>query len=451
MKAVPSASAKGSDEYIQPVSTSMEDLAGLLANTLVLTDSEVNQNSIEGLAYASIQPKVKEKLASDTAFLKALIQALSKSPPKSPATYGGLTILVNLTNYLPTVSEEQRRMTELKAYAQASVPTLESNPLNDNEHVTKRCKAVFDAGAIPLLVTHSKNGSIASIRLGVSIIFSLSKSPKLRGQIAQQGGVKFLLHAYSVFPESDVPSLRITAHGLALILISTNPIHVFGGSNPLSLTSAIRPLLSLLNTDPTNEQRNLLPTFEALLALTNLASTEDTARNLIIHIAWPSIEELLLSNNTMTTRATIELICNLMLSPECVAKFADGSKQASHILHIVLALTDAEDLATRRAAGGALASLTEWDSAVNAILERNNGVQLLLNLCKDDEEDLRHRGVVCVLNVTSAPAKVGQWGREKVKDEGGIDALKECLKKSKSQEVLDITVKALKRLMGDHS
>jgi hypothetical protein len=117
-------------------------------------------------------------------------------------------------------------------------------------------------------------------------------------------------------------------------------------------------------------------------------------------------------------------------------------------MHILLALTDSEDFATRRAAGGALASLTEWDTAVNAILERDRGMTLLLGLCKEDEEELRHRGVVCVLNVLTAPGKVGEWGVKKVKEEGGVDALKECLKKSRSQQVLEITVEALKKLLG---
>jgi len=53
------------------------------------------------------------------------------------------------------------------------------------------------------------------------------------------------------------------------------------------------------------------------------------------------------------------------------------------------------------------------------------------------------------LNVVTAPGKVGEWGIKKVKEEGGVDALKECLKKSRSQEVLEVTVEALKRLLGD--
>ncbi|TVY91063.1 Ring assembly protein [Lachnellula willkommii] len=447
LQAVPSAPDPGTEERVQVATTSMEELSDMFKN--MLSADGAQQSSIEGLAYASLQPKVKEKLASDKPFLKKLVKALAEAPAKSPATYGALSTLMNLTTYLPVMSEEQKRMGQLKNYANASKSSSKPDPLNDDDHVSKRCEAVFEAGVIPVLVTHSQHGSVASLALVVSIVFSLSKNPKIRGQMAQQGAIKLLLHAYSLFPEDNTAARRTTGHALSRILISTNPQHIFGGSNPLSLTSAIRPLVLLLSDDPNVEQRDLLPVFESLLALTNLASTDDTARNAIIRISFPQIEELLLSNNKMVTRASVELICNLMLSPEGVAKFADGGKQASQRMHILLALTDAEDFATRRAAGGALASLTEWDTAVNAILERDRGVKLLLGMCKDDGEELRHRGAVCVLNVLTAPDKVGEWGIKKVKDEGGIDALKECLKKSRSQEVLEITVEALKKLLGD--
>ncbi|KAG9245540.1 myosin-binding striated muscle assembly central-domain-containing protein [Calycina marina] len=439
----------GPEERIQPATTTIEELSDLFKVMLTADSDSGRKSSIEGLAYASLQPKVKERLASDQIFLKNLVKALGETPPKSPTTYGALSLLVNLTTYLSTLTEEQKRMTQLKAYANASKSSEKPDPLNDDEYVTKRCQAVFQAGVIPILVTHSQHGSAASLSLVVSIVFSLSKIPKLRGQIAQQGGVKLLLHAFSVLPAEATTAQRTTAHGLARILISTNPSHVFGGSNPLPLISAIRPLLLILADDPTFEHRDNLPVFESLLALTNLASTDDTARNPIIRLAFPQIEELLLSNNKMVIRAAVELICNLMQSPECVAKFADGGKQASHRMHILLALADSEDLATRRAAGGALASLTEWDTAINAILKRDRGVVILLALCKENEEELRHRGVVCILNLLTAPGKeAGEWGVKKVKDEGGVDTLKECLKKSRNQEVLEITVEALKKLLG---
>ncbi|KAK6429250.1 SWI5-dependent HO expression protein 4 [Oleoguttula sp. CCFEE 5521] len=123
-----------------------------------------------------------------------------------------------------------------------------------------------------------------------------------------------------------------------------------------------------------------------------------------------------------------------MNSPAGVAKFADGSGKAKNRLHILLALADGEDLATRRAAGGALAMLTEWDAAVEAVLERERGVEILLGLCEDEDEGLRHRGLI------------GVTGVEKVKKESGKGIVKECLKGVKEPEVLGIGVEVLKKL-----
>lgn len=429
--------------------TNVDELTDIFNQYLTTTDESLHKGSIEGLAYASLQPVVKEKIANDPEFLKKILHILETNPPKSSTTYGGLSILVNLTTYLPSLTEEQKRITQLKAYANASRPSHEADPLNSDAHVAARCNAVFKADAIPVLVSHSVQGSKASLKLIVQILLSISRSSELRGRIAQQGGVKLLLQAYGQFPDADISSKRTTAHALARILISTNPIHIFGGSNPHPLNLAIRPLVSLLSDDPTTEMRDLLPTFEALLALTNLASVDNDARDPIIRDAWSSIDELLLSNNKLVTRASVELICNLMQSPTGVAKFADGSKQASNRLHILLALADSEDLATRRAAGGALASLTEWDTAVTAILARERGVSILLKLCKEDEEDLRHRGVVCVSNMLNAPGDGGEKALAKVKEAGGVEALTECAKKSRSQEVLETTVEALQKLLGN--
>ncbi|RKF63685.1 Ring assembly protein 3 [Golovinomyces cichoracearum] len=446
LQAVPSTTIPGTEERIQPVSVTIEDLSERFKNLLLSSSS--CQTSIEGLAYTSLQPKIKESLALDKNFLRCLIKVLRDAPVRSPVIYGALSILVNLTSYKPVLPEEQKHLNQLKAYANAS-KVSDSDHLNNNEHVSKRCLAVFEAGSIPTLVTHTQHGSSSSLALVVSIIFSLARTPKIRGQMAQQGAVKLLLHAFSVFSPDNLSARRTTAHALARILITTNPLHIFGGSNPLSITTAVRPLILILSDDPDVEHHDLLPVFESLLALTNLASTDDTARNLIIRLAFPQLEEFLFSKNSMVTRATVQLICNLVQSTEAVCKFADDGRQASHRMHILLALTDAEDLETRSAASGALASLTQWDKAVNSILERDRGAYLLLRLCQEDQDELRHRGLVCILNILMAPGKIGKWGVAQIKGLKGIEILKECLKKTRNQDVIDIAAEALKLLLLD--
>ncbi|GJD01822.1 hypothetical protein ColKHC_10647 [Colletotrichum higginsianum] len=375
---------------------------------LLSEDDHGHQHSIEGLAYASIQPVIKEKLAGNADFLKKLVKTLADAPPKSPVTYGALSILVNLTRYQPSLTEEEKKMNQLKAYAAAAGKSAGPDPLNDNDHVTERCKRVFEAGVTPVLVTHSKNGSPASLSLTVAIIYSLSVTTSLRGKLAQQGAVKLLLAAWVTLPESEA-------------------------------------------ADPAAETRDLLPTFEALMALTNLASTDDLdTRRAIVRVAWPQIEDQLLSSNARVSKAAVELVCNLVQAAEGMALYADGSPQAKGRLHILLALADAEDEGTRSAAGGALAALTGHENVVQAVVERERGVKVILDMCADDNEDLRHRAGFIVYNMVAAEGAPGANARKKIIEEGGLEALKEAAKKSRRAEVVEVLVQALKILLDDN-
>ncbi|GAB1313152.1 SWI5-dependent HO expression protein 4 [Madurella fahalii] len=446
VQTVTSPSHKESEPRIQPATTSIEDLSKRFTKML-LEGPEHVQSSIEGLAYASLQPKVKEDLAGDKESLKRLVKTLESAPSRSPLAYGALSIFANLTRYQPFETEEEKRIKQLKAYANAS-GKLQPDPLNDHAHVTERCKRVFEAGITPVLVAHSKNGSVASISLITSIIYSLSMTPTLRGQLAQQGTVPMLIGAWAALPEKDDRSRRTAAQALARILISTNPALVFGGTRQTPQHAAIRPLTSILTPDPTADTRDLLPTFEALLALTNLASTDDDIRRSIVRTAWDDIEEQLFSTNTRISTAAVELVCNIVQSPaEVLSLFGDGTSKAETRIKVVLALADAEDVKTRSAAGGALASLAGYEFVVRAIAAQPRGVAIILDLCRDDDEGLRHRGAVIVQNMLAAEGEAGRLAKAKLLEVGAVDALTECAKKTRVPEVVQAVVRALELLL----
>lgn len=271
--------------------------------------------------------------------------------------------------------------------------------------------------------------------------------------MTQQGAVKLLLYAYKTLPSSDPEGRNIAAHALARILISINPLHVFGGSNPHPLHSAIPPLASLLHLDPAADYHDLLLPFEALMALTNLASIEDDAREVIIRLAFDDIDELVLHKNENLSRAATQLVCNLMSEVQGMAKFCDGTAKGGNRLQVLCALADSQDLATRLAAGGALSILTQWDVGVRSLLEveGDKGVKSVLRMITEPEEEMRHRGVVCLHNMLEAEGDAGKLSLLKVRDKGAVEKIKETLKLSRSQEVLEIAVECLKHLMGGGS
>ncbi|KAK4461626.1 CRO1 protein [Cladorrhinum samala] len=437
----------GPEPRIQPASSSIEDLSKRFTKMLLEEDTDYVQSSIEGLAYASLQGKVKEELARDSALLKRLVKTLDDAPPRSPIIYGALSIFSNITKYLPFESEEDKRMRQLKAYANAS-GKLQHDPLNDPDRVAERCKLVYESGITPILVKQSKKGSVASLGIIISIISSLSVSSTLRGPLAQQGVVRLLIAVWAALPETEDKSRRAAAQALARILISTDPALVFGGTNPTPQSTAIRPLTAIINPDPSADRRDLLPTFEALMALTNLASTDDDTRRAIFRTAWDDIEEQLFNTNSRVATAAIELVCNLVQNPEeTIALFGDGTCKSENRIKVIVALCDAEDAKTRSAAGGALASLTGHDAVVKGVAALPRGPEIVLGMCRDDDEGMRHRGAVVVRNMLAAEGEAGKLAQKKLLDKGAANVLMDCARKSKNQEVISITVQAAQLLM----
>ena len=429
----------------------VDELVAMFKSTLASGSSKISGDSIEGLAYASLKPHVKEELAKDTKFLLSLHNALDRSTQRPEVIIGGLSIISNLSQYPPILSEEQKKMSELKAYANAQKKP-QPNVLESDNHVTNRCQAVIKAGFVPVMVRMNKNSSKSAQDLMDKILLSLSRDQKTRGTLAQQGAVKLLLsHRAQAQPSES------SAHALARILISVDPSHVFPASGTPHITTAVGPLVKLLGasndtpaaTFTSDGPRDLLPLFEALLALTNLASSPDpSASSLIIRTAWNAIEDLLLNNNTMIRRAACELVCNLVPADAGAAKYLDGSKRAAQRLHILLALADVDDVATRRAAGGALAMLTEVASAVSAILDVKRGPEIVLGLCSEDEpEDIVHRGLVVVRNLSCASDPAGPSARKALTDLGAVDILKSCVRRTKNPALLQVGVEALKPLI----
>ena len=429
---------------------SVDEVTAKLSDLIVSSDGK-RDYAIEGLAYTSLQPTIKEKIAGNATLLVMLAAALKDRPTSA---FGALTVLSNLTVYRTVQSAEAKKMSQLKAYANQTKPAPE-DPLENDKYVTSRCKKVLDADVVPAVVACCKQiTSPTNIALVVRVLLALAKEQKHRPKMAQQGAVRLLLQISERTAKTDKSSSdaaliqRNAAHASARLLISVNPAHVF--TSGLPATTAVSALISQLSDDNAGGQRDLLPTFESLLALTNLASMEDpAARDLIIRSAFDRIEELLFSPNSLIQRAAVELVCNLMASPTGVAKFADGSTDAKRRMQILLALADVADLPTRRAAGGALAMLTEWDLAASAVLEakEGRGVKAVLGMCEDESEEMRHRGLVCVSNLVRVDGEAGKRAVSMVKEQDGAALLRRALKDSKNAELLEIGVEVLKRLV----
>jgi hypothetical protein len=385
---------------------------------------DTKTSAIEGRAFASIQPWAKDHISQDKDTLKSLIALYGEDELPTAARFGILSILANITTYRPVISDEQKKLAELKAYA-ASTKLPPPDPLDDDGRVTIRCKKLLDIGIVPLLKKHKQTTPTSQFQT-LTILNSLSRETPHRSILARQGTIRYLITTYDnlTLPEGQL----VAAHALARILISVNPAHAF--TPPTSPSSAIRPLVSLLAPDPAAEgPRNLLPTFEALLALTNLASLDEDTADAIVRRAWQPVEDdLILNANTRIQRAATELICNLSTCPAGAAQFTAGAR-ANTRLRTLIALADAEDVETRRAAAGGLAILSEWDEVATGLLQMDGAVEKIMAIADDENAEVVIRGLSALRNCVLA-AK----GSDKVKvksviaSQDGIKVLEKAVK-----------------------
>lgn len=426
-----------------------------------------------------MRPEVKEQLANDTRLIKALLSALEQNPTSPEITIGGLSIVSNLTHYQPNLSEEQKKMSQLKAYANASKPTVEASKAENDAHVEKRCTALVKAGVTATLIKINKTPSSATQQLTDKILLSLTRNKSDRGTIAQQGAVRLLVShcqtreqstqhkpqlsgsSPSSATKSSTPKVSTeAAHALARILISLNPQHLFPSGTTPHITSAVPPLASLLKAPPSDGPaladtgpRDLLPVFESLLALTNLASASQEVVNAIIRNSFSDLEDLLLSSShQLVRRAAVELICNLVAFPNGIVLYADGSRRALERLRILVAMADVEDDKTRSAAGGALAMLTEYEEVRKPMVEDSEKlgrtVEVILDMVGDKELGLKHRGFVTLSNLLGSEQGRGDIVKRTCIGRDGIGQVKMALRDVRKQAILEIGVDVLKNLMG---
>ncbi|KAJ2557681.1 SWI5-dependent HO expression protein 4, partial [Coemansia sp. RSA 1933] len=281
-----------------------------------------------------------------------------------------------------------------------------------------------------LAVTQSLRGLIVQqggVRALLGILTDSAPKATAKSSQAKDGG--YVPKALLQKRDKDI------AFSLAKIAISVPPNLAF--QDPREI---VQLLLSLLLED--TETQALLMKFESLLALTNLASVEpgssyDVREYMAISLnGISSIEMLMLSNHPLVRRAATELLCNLVYSPKVFERYVsnadeyvpesiaaeemvsggellpsgivelpsddeeeekdsakkrqpeDGDKYRSHRLHLLVALADVEDAATRSAAAGALAILSNDPQCCRYLfLAHPRACDVLVRLANNDDGD----------------------------------------------------------------
>jgi len=203
------------------------------------------------------------------------------------------------------------------------------------------------------------------------------------------------------------------------------------------------------------------------MALTNLSSQGAEAASRVAQAdgLQTKIEYLMLEDHVLVRRAATELICNLVAGSDSLFKRYSEGNAAKSRLQILVALSDVEDLPTRLAASGALASLTSSPDACRSLSELEHTHHRVLpifttligplsgsngpHVDTPPDPGMVHRGIVCIRNflINLEPSL-----RKRVKEETDLtDLMNGLIATMKGNpdkvEIIQPTVEALKCLM----
>lgn len=380
-------SSGGTDASIRPFADgSTRKLAEACRRFLIKPgkDRDIRKWAAEGLSYLTLDADVKEKLVEDRPAIQALIE-LAKTGDQS-VIYGVITTFVNLCNAYEG-QELLPEMVELAKFAKHHIP--EEHELDDPDFVSGRITILGNEGITTALVALSKTESHNSRELISRVFNALCSEQELRGIVVQQGGSKALL---PLSLEGTAKGKRQAAQALSRIGITINPEVAFPGQRNLEV---IRPLVAQLHPDCT-----ALENFESLMALCNLASMNETVRQRILREeGLVRIEIYLMQEHEMLRRAATQVICNLVLSPDCIKLH---EKDNDRVKFLAL-LCEEEDEDTAKAASGALAVLTsQSEICCRKMLSPQSWLNILHTLIANPSPEVQHRGIVIIYNMISS-------------------------------------------------
>ncbi|PPR01934.1 hypothetical protein CVT24_001274 [Panaeolus cyanescens] len=398
----------------------------------ILSSSDKAPNAvdaIEGLAYLSTDPVVKERVANNQTLLRTLFSLVPKQKPSVPdatnstTIYGVVTVIQNIVAFKPHLTEEQKHIEKLKQMSKAGTKSSQtasgSSTLDDDAHVKSRIRKVLEAGVLPIFPRAMVSADSSGIRIAVgSCLLSIVEEKENRGKVLQAGGAKVLqgilkTAVSNIQPKGDLdPQYLPSVQALAKLAITASPVQVFG-PDVGAMYDMIRPFSILLQ----HPSSNLLQRFEAIMALTNLSSHSAELASRVVKADGlvHKIETLMLEDHVLVRRAATELVCNLIAGSDTFFEsYGDGSPRATSKLHILLALSDVDDLPTRLAASGAIATLTTLPSACHSLidlqLDRHKMFTILAQMIAPPQQEgsntppepnsgLVQRAVFCVDNI----------------------------------------------------
>ena len=394
------------------------------------------ERGIEVLSYLASKTQVKEELAhgfrasldSPSTALERLVElACAPNAGESLSAFGLATIFALMAVSFETLRREafagkditMEQYDELQALSmtkqeKSMEPSeAEDTPAAVQERIRRMASADVPRAMVKLM-NGASDSTVEQIIVGLN---RMASEASVRGLIVQQGALsacikvergvrsRFIMSvivivyntltlSFASFSQ-DNPSesgkniLRQARHCIAKLLVTTNP-NLLTSSQQMG---SIKPLIQLIrDNDSTDFQQ-----FEALLAITNLASTGDeTKEHIVAEKGISTLSYAMFSDHKMVRRAGTEAMCNLVPHPAMMEHLADPE-------HLRLWLAFASDVEGNfecsRAASGCLAMSTYDPLVAKTLVDLKSFRESMTMMLECGNLEVMHRVLVIILNL----------------------------------------------------
>jgi len=183
--------------------------------------------------------------------------------------------------------------------------------------------------------------------------------------------------------------IKFARHCIAKMLITTNPSLLTSAQR----LGSIKPLIDLIRDHKASDLQH----FEALLAITNIASSGDDAKNRIVsERGIPCFHFAMFDSHEMVQRSATEAMCNMFPHKAMMDHLANGENLG---LWFAFASDVEKNYECARAASGCLAMATQDKAIALKVTSLEKFSDSMNSLLQSGRLEIMHRALVIVLNL----------------------------------------------------
>lgn len=371
------------------------------------------ERAIEMIQYLVAHTTVKEELAAgfggqkqrDGSALDLLVQAADlPAAGESVSGFGLATIfqLMAATNEQLRKEAFEGKEVTMEQYdeMQRMGKTEEEKEIMDQEKdmdtkagCSERIRKMASANVPRALVALTEGASEHTLEQLTLAMSRMADEPSVRGLMIQQGVLSACIKEEKAEgpTETDVMKkvIRTARHCIAKMFITTNP----GLLTSAQKLGSVRPLIQLVRDIKASDLQH----FEALLALTNIGSSGEDAKNRIVtENGIPCFHFAMFSDHEMVRRAATEAMCNLIPHQSMMDHLAKGDNLR---LWFAFAVDFEDNYDCARAATGCLAMASPDLAIAQEISKLTKFKEQLSALLESGRLEIMHRALVIVMNL----------------------------------------------------